>query len=196
MDMQKKIIIILCEGPSERAYIQELNRYLDEEDIPINFIPKVSGGGQFCLVIRKFKEIRKQNPKRNIKVWVDFDRYKRNDNKDMDNYRSKSKDIPDFLFSYMNFEDFIAMHENTERLNNWIISCIRRNHFISPSHSSEYLKEFIDFIGDYTKGEIPILINKNSLQNLKTHQEDNSIMIKCDLARDLFSLLDPYLKSS
>lgn len=29
MYVQNKSIIVVCEGPSERAYLQELNRYLD-----------------------------------------------------------------------------------------------------------------------------------------------------------------------
>lgn len=37
MYIQNRNIIIVCEGPSEKAYIQELNRYLEEEDIPLHF---------------------------------------------------------------------------------------------------------------------------------------------------------------
>ena len=35
MYIQNQNIIIVCEGASEKAYIQELNRYLEEEDIPL-----------------------------------------------------------------------------------------------------------------------------------------------------------------
>ena len=45
MYVQNKIIIIMCEGASEKAYIQELNRYLEEEGIPLHFIPRPWNGG-------------------------------------------------------------------------------------------------------------------------------------------------------
>jgi hypothetical protein len=102
MYIQNRNIIIVCEGPSEKAYIQELNRYLEEEDIPLHFIPRSSNGGQYSPVVKKYREVRKDNRTARIRIWVDWDRYRRNDNADMDNYRKKSNDIPDFLFSYMN----------------------------------------------------------------------------------------------
>jgi hypothetical protein len=54
-------IIIVCEGASEKAYIQELTRYLEEEDIPLHFIPRPSNGGQYSPVVKKYREVRKEN---------------------------------------------------------------------------------------------------------------------------------------
>jgi len=189
MFRQKIIIIVVCEGPSERAYIQELNRYFDEEEILLQFVAKPSNGGQFSLVKSKYREVRQNNKKSIIKIWVDKDRYFRNDASDMDHYKAKPLDIPDFLFSYMNYEDFLTMHLSSEKLNNWLFFCNKRNHFTAPSHSSEYLSEFVKFIGNYSKGEIPFEINKQTLENLKKHQEDSSIPFKCDFADELFCLL-------
>ena len=56
MYVQNRNIIIVCEGASEKAYIQELNRYLEEEDIPLHFIPRPSNGGQFSPVVKKYRE--------------------------------------------------------------------------------------------------------------------------------------------
>lgn len=140
-------IIIVCEGASEKAYIQELNRYLEEEDIPLHFIPRPSNGGQYSPVVKKYREVRKDNRTARILIWVDWDRYLRNDNADMDNYLKKPSDIPDFHFSYMNFEDFLSMHHEQSKMQKWWTSCVSRNHFTTPSHSNDYLPAFNDFIG-------------------------------------------------
>ena len=144
-------------------------------------------------MIRKYKEIRKNNSRRTsrILIWVDWDRYKRSSNSDWDNYQRKSDDIPDFLFSYMNFEDFLSMHCGRSDMQKWWTSCVGREHFTIPSHSSEYMPAFIDFIGgNYAKGDIPIDIDSRSLGNLRARQQDHSVPFKCDFAEELFFLMD------
>lgn len=191
MYKQKKSILVVCEGPSERAYIQELNRYLNEEEIPLIFIPKSSDGGQYTLVIRKYKEVRKANRSSEIIIWVDYDRYQRNDDSDMDNYRSKPAAIPDFLFSHQNFEDFLSMHCDRPEMERWLTSCVARNHFNIPSHSSEYMQSFKVFIGgNYKKGVIPICINSHTLNNVRIHQEDPAVPFKCDFVKTFFCLIE------
>ena len=109
----------------------------------------------------------------------------------MDNYQRKSSDIPDFLFSYMNFEDFLSMHLDRLEMQRWWASCVSRKHFTTPSHSNEYIPVFKTFIGGgYTKGDMPLAINYNLLKNLRTHQNDKSLPLKCDFARELFLLMD------
>ena len=98
----------MCEGASEKAYIQELNRYLEEEDIPLRFVPRPSNGGQYTPVVKKYKEVRRDNRTTEIFIWVDYDRYQRNDNSDTDNYRSKSDGIPNFLFFEQEFRGFFV----------------------------------------------------------------------------------------
>jgi len=188
--VQNKIIIIVCEGASEKAYIQELNRYLEEEDIPLHFIPRPSNGGQYTPVVRKYKEVRRGNRATEIFIWVDYDRYQRNDNSDMDNYRSKPDDIPNFLFSYENFEDFLCMHCDRSEMERWWTFCIGRDHFNTPSHSNEYMPAFRAFIGEnYEKGDMPININYHSLNNLQIHQNDLTVPFKCDFAEKLINLI-------
>ena len=191
MYVQNKTIIVVCEGASEKAYIQELNRYIEEQDIPLHFIPRPSNGGQYAHVIRKFREERKNNNTYRILVWVDLDRYKRNDRSDMDNYRKKSNDIPDFHFTHMNFEDFLSMHRDRSEMERWWTLCVSRGHFTTPSHSSEYMPAFTTFIGGrYSKGDMPIAIDCHSLNNLRIHQNDASVPFKCDFAAELFGLID------
>lgn len=191
MYIRNQNIIIVCEGASEKAYIQELNRYLEEEDIPLHFIPRPSNGGQYSPVVKRYREVRKDNRTARILIWVDWDRYQRNDNADMDNYRNKPNDIPDFLFSYMNFEDFLSMHCDRLNMQRWWTSCVNRDHFNKPSHSAEYMPAFRVFIEKtYEKGDIPIDINRHSLENVKTHQNDSSVPFTCDFAKVLFQLME------
>jgi len=191
MHVQNTPIIVVCEGASERAYIQELNRYLEEEEIPLNVIPRPSNGGLYTLVVKKYREVRKNNRSTRIIIWVDWDRYQRNDNRDMDNYQSKPDDIPNFLFSYQNFEDFLCMHYDQSEMKKWWTSCISRDHFTTPSHGKEYIPAFNTFIGrTYSKGEMPIHIDCHSLNNLRIHQRDTSVPFSCDFAEELFTLID------
>jgi len=191
MYIPNRNIIVICEGPSERAYLQELNRYLAEEAIPLHFIPRSSNGGQYAGVVKKYKEERSNNRRTEILIWVDRDIYERNNDGNMEAYRSKPADIPDFLFSYYNFEDFLSMHLDRSTLDRWVSSCVGRNHFTIPSYNSKYISDFITFIGGaYRKGDMPIEINTHSLNNLRTHQNDSSIPIKCDFAKVLFGLVD------
>ncbi len=191
MYVLNKTMIIVCEGASEKAYIQELNRYLEKEDIPLRFIARPSNGGQYAPVVKKYREVRKDNRTTRILIWVDLDRYQRNDNSDMDNYRSKPDDIPDFLFSRMNFEDFLSMHSDRSEMEEWWTSCVGRGHFTTPSHGSEYMPAFAAFIGgDYSKGDMPIDIDCHSLNNLRAHQNDPSVPFKCGFAKELFRLME------
>jgi hypothetical protein len=140
--------------------------------------------------VKKYREVRKDNRTARILIWVDWDRYRRNDNADMDNYRNKPSDIPNFLFSYMNFEDFLSMHLDRSEMERWWASCVSRNHFTIPSHSKDYLPAFRSFIGEtYAKGEMPIEIDCHNLVNLRAHQNDPSVPFKCDFAEELFRLM-------
>src|SRR5690554_5613842 len=100
----KQAIIIVCEGPSEEAYIQELNRIFREKECHFLLIPRTSEGGDYKTVVNKYKSVRKNNPRDQIYIWVDFDLYKRNDKGNYDKYKNKPSHIPEFLFSKMNFE--------------------------------------------------------------------------------------------
>lgn len=182
--------IIVCEGSSERAYLQELNKYLRESNIPLVCFAKTSDGGQCAKVMQKYREVGRANRNAKILIWVDKDRYVRNDGNDAVTYENRPKDVPDFLFTTMNFEDFLVMHLPYDCVCKWVHACTRRNHFIVPSHSREYLPEFQALLfPSYEKGSLPIQINTESLRNLKRHQEESSIPLQCDFAEKLFTLL-------
>ena len=110
MEARQQVHIIICEGTSEAVYLQELNRFLREEEIPLVYKPESCDGGQYSNVVRKYKKTRKNNPRSTIHICVDFDIYLRNDNSNWTSYETRPKDIPEFLFTTMNFEDFLSLH--------------------------------------------------------------------------------------
>lgn len=191
-----KTTIIICEGPSEENYIKELNKYFRESSIHIILTPKVVGTGEYKSVIKKYREVYQEYNGRNkknkmpIEIWVDFDIYHRDNNNCMTNYKNKPKLIPDFLFSYENFEDFLVLHEDKVQLQKWEEICNKHNHFDIPLHENKYLPLLRDNIfPGYEKGSLPINIDKNSLNNLFEHNNnDENIKIKSDFASFLSSI--------
>ena len=180
------MIILLCEGESEYAYIQELNRYLRENECNFKFIPKVIGSGFYSEVQKKHKEVRKDNPRTPIRILLDDDIYVRNgDNHEQDNSSklANSGYKEEFLFNVHNFEDFLMLHCDDETLNQWLIKCAEKNHKNTPMHSEQYMPLVKEIFPDYEKGELPFSPNdQEKLDNLFRHNEDNSIFIKSDFA--------------
>jgi hypothetical protein len=186
-----EIILVICEGASEKAYIQELNRYFREKEIFYNFVPKPSDGGAYSKVVKKFRQVRTENRHAKIIIWVDFDLYMRNEKGDMDRYSSKPQDIPDFSFSRMNFEDFLSLHFEKPTLDNWIVTCTGSNHFTIPMHSVEYVPLFEVFLDiPYNKGKIPFSFSDSLVSNLRKNIEDRNVPFKCDFATYFLGLIN------
>lgn len=120
--------------------------------------------------------MRRSNRTASIQIWADFDLYHRNDNQCAENYSVKTGGIPDFLFSFHNFEDFFALHFDGQELASWLHfgSAAGHRHFTNPLHSHGYLPEIQRIFSGYTKGGLPAdFISWSSLRNLKsnlTHQ--------------------------
>lgn len=175
--------IIVCEGESEWAYLQRLQSFLDKQPLvdgtfesPLKFIAPlqaIAKGGKFSTLKRQFSATRKSNGKSTIQIWADFDLYHRNDQDCARLYLRKTPGIPDFLFSFHNFEDFFALHSDGDRFQEWLRfgHC---GHFANPLHSSGYLPEIQRIFPNYTKGNLPVdFISWDSLRNLRqnrTHQ--------------------------
>lgn len=47
VEQEGEVIIVVCEGKSERTYLQKLNRFLSENEIPLRFKSEDSEGGDF-----------------------------------------------------------------------------------------------------------------------------------------------------
>ncbi len=177
----QKPYIILCEGSSEYAYIQILNRILNDKNI--SFVAKGIGTGHFSDVEKAYKKQCKENKKLEKVIWVDKDIYKRNEQSNQMKYLSKKQSIPDFLFTTYNFEDFLAMHLDDNISDNWHQILNKQNHFNMPLKSDKYIpliKENIYIFNNYEKGNIPFKITIDHIkQAYKIHQK-STINFKCD----------------
>ena len=160
--------IVLCEGESEFNYITSLNRILcfRNNTYAILFKAVLIGSGKFVTVKREYDKALKNNKKEkdNILIWIDYDIYQRNENDNNTLYKNKLG-IPDFLFSYMNFEDFLILHLSKNVVDEWYKKC-KDHFFYNPKSSKEYLPLFKKYFCDYKKGELPIQLNKNTLENM------------------------------
>ena len=191
-----RMITLLCEGPSENAYSQELNRYLRENECKLVLIPSKHpiGTGFYSTVYPRYRKEREKNPRTPIKVILDDDIYVRNGNNQEKSNTAKYKDSPikdDFLFNTHNFEDFLMLHYDDETLNQWIATCAEYNHEQVPLHSDEYIPLLQKMFPNYKKGELLFTpIDKDKLDNLFRHNEDKGIFIKSDFAAFLKKLLN------
>jgi hypothetical protein len=172
--------IIVCEGESEWAYLQRLQSFLDQQPLadgtfepPLRFIAPervIVKNGTFGKLKSRYNKTRRENKKASIQIWGDFDLYHRNDTSCADHYAQKTPGIPDFLFSFHNFEDFFALHWEGESFQAWL-SFGNKGHFTTPLHSDGYLPEIKKIFPDYSKGELPAdFITWNSLKNLKLNK--------------------------
>jgi len=140
--------------------------------------------GKLTSAYRRARTANKRAP--SIQVWTDFDLYHRNDHRCADLYAAKLAGVPDFLFSFHNFEDFFALHHDGHSLAEWIRfgGPAGRNHFAQPLHSDGYRPEIERMFPGYTKGRLPPdFISWESLRNLKAnlrHQPSGSN--PCNLA--------------
>lgn len=162
-------IIVICEGDSEKAYIQNINRILNyKKSYGALFKPITVNTGYFYEVKKKFRSEYKNNPKSSIIIWVDFDLYKRNDKDCLEIYKKK-QGIPDFLFSCINFEDFLILHEKENTVSKWIK--LSGDHFKEPMHSDEYLSRFKLIKPNYKKGELAQPIDKSRFEMMLNNLE-------------------------
>jgi hypothetical protein len=173
--------LIICEGESERAYLQRLQAFFEQQPLPGGhfepplriFSPQnaVARSGTFSALQKLHRTIRAENKKASsIHIWTDFDLYLRNDNACADLYRRKSASLPDFLFSFHNFEDFLALHLAEEPFSRWV-DIGRNGHFQCPLRSAEYLQDFAAVIPGYRKGTLPPdFISWEALANLQRHR--------------------------
>ena len=193
-----RIIIVVCEGNSEYAYLQELNRFLRENEIPLRFIGVVSEGGDFSKVNSCFRNCRKGNKNNPIVVWVDNDIYKRNDRKCGDHYATKPQGIPNFKFNYENFEDFLVMHLPDDRVSTWQTICSNAGHFTNPLHSAQYLPLLSAIFPSYRKGTLPesLGVNNTTLALMSCHNNDASIKFHSDFAKFMIEEIERARESS
>lgn len=179
------LFIMVCEGRSERAYLQRLQSFLDDQTecwpVPLQFIPRLpvggdgseQGGGYYANILKCFKSERNKNRKSMIEVWVDDDIYIRGDSererKNRASYLEKPECIPDFRFSFHNFEDFLALHLDDAAIQRWH-TAFDPAHAARPLHARDYLPRFEAVFPSYRKGDVsPDFITRDSLSRLKAN---------------------------
>ena len=171
--------IIVCEGESEWAYLQRLQSFLEQQqpadgsfEPPLLFIvPErvIVKTGTFGKLKSRYNKMRKENKNTAIKMWADFDLYNRNDKKCADHYAAKTAGIPDFLFSFHNFEDFIALHTSGDEFREWL-SLGNEGYFENPAPSPEHSELIKKIVKGYRKGSLPAdFVTKERLMNLKAN---------------------------
>ena len=171
----KRPYLIICEGDSEFAYIQELNRFLNEQGLPIVFIPCNAGGGGFKNLRQVCRKIKTRKNGRTY-VMADKDIYHRDDNGNGTAYEMEKGHMPPFLFQTWNFEDFLLMHFPVDIISAWGAESERSGHLRNPLHDGDYMpifmmfcekhKEALEFIFKYEKGDMPFGLTTARLEQL------------------------------
>ncbi len=169
-------IIVVCEGASENAYLQELNRFFREHRIPLTFAPRVVGNGAFKAVAGYFRNIRRFMRDEEILIWVDLDIYTHSE---ANNYLNKPASIPDFLFSEMNFEDFLLLHMDRNQVLHWQSVAEKYDHFRHPMPAAVYMPIYkTAAFKYYRKGRMPFKINAKTLGQLFMNLHDKKIRFR------------------
>lgn len=184
--------IIICEGASECNYLEHLNRFLGTLPLPKgagpiqlrfiarpkNFDPKTGanvgcGGGDFGKVSSAYRREWRGNRTYPFGIWVDADIYVRNDKHNQDHYHSRPGHVPDFDFSILNFEDFIAMHYSDDVVDKWKTKFSETGHFRYPLHWDEYKVHYNEIFPEYDKNRLPVdFLSVEKLQNLVRHLDE------------------------
>jgi hypothetical protein len=129
----------------------------------------VANGGHYMQLKKCYHKARKENRNVAVQVWADFDLFHRNTDQCWQLYAAKGQSLPDFYFSFHNFEDFLALHLDGEEFRSWL-AFGRAGHFASPCSSEECLEWAKKVIKGYQKGSIPPdFISVKSLRNLNAN---------------------------
>ena len=179
----KKPYLIICEGDSEFAYIQELNRFLNEQGLSIVFVAHNAGGGGFKNLRQVCRTLKTRRNGRTF-IMADKDIYYRNDNGNGSMYEKERDTVPPFLFQTWNFEDFLLMHFPVAVISAWRDETEHCGHRMQPFHSDDYMSIFsafcdgnktaLNFIFPYEKGDIPFTLTKQHIDKLFENNTQNS----------------------
>lgn len=197
MESVCKCVYVVCEGKSEKAYLQELNKILSERGITLSFVIETAGNGHFCHLkatwMRLCKRARKPACKDDFCFWADWDLFHRNYKKCLDLYNKEKEKLPSFFFNYHNFEDFISLQLSEDKSLSWCITCNGKGHFREPLYSEEYEPLFISLVPGYKKGKLPIELDVvEGVKRLKERAGDRRFLQKSEFADFLLKELEPF----
>lgn len=207
--MEKKVIVV-CEGKSDVAYLNALQRFV-ENDIPLRpgqddpllrFVPypELLGTctGAYDKIVEAYHEAVEMFAPDSVEIWVDADIYIRNEALNADpnkfngtEYQSRPGDIPVFHFSYHNFEDFIALHCDDKTFGVWKSVVLNghnaetgKSHHDHPLSRAEHAPLFQKVLPHYSKRKTPFALSIAHLANLRRHLSDPDV-------QTMFPLLQP-----
>lgn len=207
--MEKKVIVV-CEGKSDVSYLNALQRFV-ENDIPLplgeddpllRFVPypELLGTctGAYDKIVEAYYEAKEVFAPDSVEIWVDADIYIRNEALNADptkfngtEYQNRPKDIPMFLFSYHNFEDFIALHCDDKTFGLWKSNVLQalgtdsgKSHHDHPLTRAEHAPLFQKVLPHYSKRKTPFTLSVERLANLRRHLQDPEV-------QDMTSFLQP-----
>lgn len=189
-----KVVHVICEGASEVAYLNELNRLFRESDKGLILRPHKAVNGSYVEIRRKYQEVWKNDRKGTVQVLVDRDVYERSPNERL-LYSNHDKDhLPDFLFNYMNMEDFLVLHLSHGLVVKWNSICREKGHFQAPLCSDSYIpilnSSRVLAGGDYRKGSIPFEVSFESLSRLFENNRNPDFGFHSDFAEFLEEILN------
>ncbi|EEO27932.1 hypothetical protein [Oxalobacter paraformigenes] len=171
-------VVVICEGASEYVYLQEINRFFREHKIRLAFAARVIGSGVYKAAVNRYRDVRRELKDAEIVIWVDRDIYLHSQKK---LYENKPDTVPDFLFSRMNFEDFLALHMDRRTLMKWQAVCEEHHHFSEPLPSGIYLPLYrVACFPAYKKGKLPFKITDETLGRLFANLKRKQVRFKCD----------------
>lgn len=181
--------LVICEGASEVAYTQELNRFLNENNQSLILSPCNAESGNLKVIKRHCRALKRKLTA--AIVMLDFDIYKRNDNSNFSLYEQNRNRLPRFCFQHFNFEDFLLMHYPPSILEKWRSRMKESGHYTNPLHENEYLAVFNRFVCEhenelqfscaYKKGDMPFVLTSEKLENLFANNR-NSELPRSDFA--------------
>ena len=193
MAEEKRIIIVVAEGQSEVAYLNELNRYFREEEINTVFYPVKAVNGQYREVRKAYNAVHRKNRRSRIEILVDRDIYIRDENERKDYSKREEDGLPPFRFSYMNFEDFLILHLSPYKAGRWACIASENGHSTIPLTAKEYLalQKYSRIWGKvhYRKGEVPFEITSERLRNLIRNDRNSAIFIHSDFTDVIIEIL-------
>lgn len=184
-----QVIFFICEGETERAYLQQWNLLFVERNKPYRFNALVAGGCQERLVIRSYRQRRWKKGEK-VYMILDRDRYPAGS--------EKLEKLAPVLWSRQNFEDFLSLHLPFDLAAEWCATCIRRGHFQTPMCAEAYFPLFQELFQraypSFQKGQMPNgFVCDETLLNLQRNYTDTRLHATHGLAdyllREIFPLL-------
>lgn len=176
-----RVIWVICEGKSEFAYLQELNRYCREEEIGLIFNGEIASGGTPHLLNTALRRIRMRLQGR-VRAYAMLDK---------DIYQRQQAKVTDIakgitcMFNVWCFEDFLVLHASRDKVRLWDKMCRETGHYNTPltGVTIENKLRHLVYPG-YKKGFLPksMRIDETSLQNLFTNNENPEICMHSDFA--------------